>query len=189
MLKTKSGFTIVELLVVVVVIAILAAITIVVYSGISMSARNTQTISAAEAYAKAFPLYAVTASDGQLPGSGLVGRYCLGTTSCAGGNSTNDASLDTQLKSVTGGTLPRPSLGPGTDSVALINLGVSIKVVGQTVDGAPNNWILRYTLEGDNTNCGIRVLSGPAPNYTTATPAGNYTTSSSGTTSCVVLIR
>ena len=39
MKKTKSGFTIVELLIVIVVIGILAAITIVAYNGIQSRAR------------------------------------------------------------------------------------------------------------------------------------------------------
>lgn len=40
--KTKSGFTIVELLIVIVVIGILAAITIVAYNGIQGRARDTE---------------------------------------------------------------------------------------------------------------------------------------------------
>ena len=42
MLKNKSGFTIVELLIVIVVIAILAAITIVAYNGIQNRAMDTK---------------------------------------------------------------------------------------------------------------------------------------------------
>lgn len=41
MTKTKSGFTIVELLIVIVVIGILAAITIVAYNGVQQRARDT----------------------------------------------------------------------------------------------------------------------------------------------------
>ena len=44
-LKLSEGFTIVELLIVIVVIAILAAITIVSYTGIQESARNSQYVS------------------------------------------------------------------------------------------------------------------------------------------------
>ena len=40
-MKTKSGFTIVELLIVIVVIAVLAAISIVAYNGIQTRANNT----------------------------------------------------------------------------------------------------------------------------------------------------
>lgn len=42
MKKTRAGFTIVELLIVIVVIAILAAITVVAYSGIQERARNAK---------------------------------------------------------------------------------------------------------------------------------------------------
>ncbi len=41
-MKSRSGFTIVELLIVIVVIAILAAISIVAYNGIQQRARDTQ---------------------------------------------------------------------------------------------------------------------------------------------------
>ena len=49
--NTKSGFTIVELLIVIVVIAILAAITIVAYNGIQNRAKASEA-SAALAQAK-----------------------------------------------------------------------------------------------------------------------------------------
>lgn len=52
-MKRQSGFTIVELLIVVVVIAILAAITIVAYNGIADRSRNSTTQSALSSAAKA----------------------------------------------------------------------------------------------------------------------------------------
>lgn len=57
-IKSKSGFTIVELLIVIVVIGILAAITIVAYNGIQQRARNTQVIAGVKTYQKAFIQYA-----------------------------------------------------------------------------------------------------------------------------------
>jgi prepilin-type N-terminal cleavage/methylation domain-containing protein len=67
--NTKSpnsqGFTIVELLIVIVVIAILAAITIVAYSNISNRAQDTQTISAADQWITALKLYET--DNGSLP--------------------------------------------------------------------------------------------------------------------------
>ena len=79
MLKVRyisRGFTIVELLIAIVVIAILAAITIVAYNGIQQRAKNTQTISAITAYAKAIKLY--EADKGDL--GGLNFNACLGET-------------------------------------------------------------------------------------------------------------
>jgi prepilin-type N-terminal cleavage/methylation domain-containing protein len=58
-----SGFTIVELLIVVVVIAILAAITIVAYSGITDRAKNAAAASAAEQAVKKVLTYATLNSD------------------------------------------------------------------------------------------------------------------------------
>lgn len=55
----QKGFTIVELLIVIVVIAILAAITIVAYNGIQASARDSGRISKVTAIAKAIELYYV----------------------------------------------------------------------------------------------------------------------------------
>ena len=53
----QTGFTIVELLIVIVVIAILAAITIVAFNGIQSRSRNAKTVSAVSAWAKAMQLY------------------------------------------------------------------------------------------------------------------------------------
>lgn len=60
---SRTGFTIVELLIVVVVIAILAAITIVAYNGITNRAKNSVASSAAESAAKKVMTFAVTNSD------------------------------------------------------------------------------------------------------------------------------
>lgn len=54
----RLGFTIVELLIVIVVIGILAAITIVAYNGIQARAENTKTVNSVTAYARAIRSYA-----------------------------------------------------------------------------------------------------------------------------------
>lgn len=61
--NTKRGFTIVELLIVVVVIAILAAITIVAYNGIQNRAKASASQTASAQAAKKLSLYAVDNSD------------------------------------------------------------------------------------------------------------------------------
>ncbi len=61
----RPGFTIVELLITIVVIGILAAISMVAYSGIQMSAKNVSTEQAVAQYEKALAMY--VAQYGQYP--------------------------------------------------------------------------------------------------------------------------
>jgi len=63
MKKTTSGFTIVELLIVIVVIGILAAITIVAYNGIQNRARDTQRVQDIKSIAKALEIYKTQTGD------------------------------------------------------------------------------------------------------------------------------
>lgn len=73
MRKSMNGFTIVELLIVIVVIAILATISIVAYSGVQQRARNAMIVSGVQAYNKAILSY--VAVNGAYP---AVSRGCLG---------------------------------------------------------------------------------------------------------------
>ena len=63
----NSGFTIVELLIVIVVIGILAAITIVAFNGIQDRAHNTAVESDLAAAAKKLEIYRATFGEGQYP--------------------------------------------------------------------------------------------------------------------------
>ena len=111
----RGGFTIVELLIVIVVVAILAAISIVAYNGIQTRAENTTTINGVAAYAKALALYG--ADNGQYPSTTVY--PCLGsptanacsklsgTGGCAyaGATSVNTA-FDASIAQYFGGTKP-----------------------------------------------------------------------------------
>jgi len=71
--QKQSGFTIVELLIVIVVIAILAAISVTAYNGIQKRARNNAKISAATSIAKVVDAYTVAT------GTLLATNSCLPT--------------------------------------------------------------------------------------------------------------
>lgn len=121
--RRATGFTIVELLIVIVVIAILAAITVVAYNGIQTRAENTKTITAVSAYARAIRSYA--SINGAYPVTGVGVFACLGTppsakcgnvtdaTSGACGGDTvpavTVASFDTAIKTIIT-SLPQPSI-------------------------------------------------------------------------------
>ena len=91
----QKGFTIVELLIVIVVIAILAAISIVAYTGVQENSRNTQRVANAKTVIDAANAY--YAEKGEWPDAGELGSY--GTvkisTEVAGKlTNTTDASAD-----------------------------------------------------------------------------------------------
>jgi prepilin-type N-terminal cleavage/methylation domain-containing protein len=75
----NHGFTIVELLIVIVVIGILAAITIVAYNGISVRAANTSRMAELRQWEKLLRLYYAQNGSYPVPSAGFVGNYCLGT--------------------------------------------------------------------------------------------------------------
>jgi prepilin-type N-terminal cleavage/methylation domain-containing protein len=73
----QSGFTIVELLIVIVVIAILAAITIVSFNGIQTRANNSSRVSEFSQWRKSFEIYKI--NTGAYPVVPIDKTYCLGT--------------------------------------------------------------------------------------------------------------
>jgi len=115
----RYGFTIVELLIVIVVIAILAAISIVAFNGIQTRAENAKTTNAVADYTKALMAYGANGSypTGTFvcfgaPSSGKCGNITDTYTGDCGGNSapgTVSTSFDTAVKTITGSTLPAPS--------------------------------------------------------------------------------
>lgn len=85
--KKQFGFTIVELLIVIVVIAILASITIVAYNGIQNRSRNSQVQNDIRNVAQLIELY--NAQEGTYPSTGGLSRVyydanCLLTTDSDG---------------------------------------------------------------------------------------------------------
>ena len=83
----QRGFTIVELLIVIVVIAILAAITIVAYNGIQSRAKDSRIQSDIQSVAKKIELYAV--DNGSYPSTGGL-TTVYSDDNCPGGTSQAD---------------------------------------------------------------------------------------------------
>lgn len=78
-----QGFTIVELLIVIVVIGILAAITVVAFNGIQSRAHNTAARQDMAAIAKKMQLYKVDSSSDSYPTSGQLSALGLKLTASA----------------------------------------------------------------------------------------------------------
>ena len=74
MIKSKSGFTIVEMVVVIAVIGILAAITIITYDNIQMQARDSKRISDLAKISDAIQLYRQKNGNDVQSGSGCGGN-------------------------------------------------------------------------------------------------------------------
>ncbi len=116
--QKQKGFTIVELLIVIVVIAILATISIVAYSGIQTRARNATNIDTVRKYYKALQLYA--AENGEYPFKTTAVYYCLGSPypegNCASrvstggvysvGTASNNSTFNDLIRPYMGGQLP-----------------------------------------------------------------------------------
>lgn len=75
--KKAHGFTIIELLIVIVVIAILAAVSIVAYNGIQERVKLTAKVSELNQWVRLFEVY--RALNGEFPSMTAGTGYCLGT--------------------------------------------------------------------------------------------------------------
>ncbi len=98
----RQAFTIVELLIVIVVIAILATISIVAYTGIQQHAKDSRTTLMIDNYSKGLQLYALQ-NGGVYPGNQTT--VCLdGTTTCWSGgvNAANSTAAAAALQPVMG---------------------------------------------------------------------------------------
>ncbi len=146
------GFTIVELLIVIVIIAILATITLVAYNGIQQRAKNTMAASELEDWKQVFLVY--QAQNGSYP-SMATGSYCLGTGGMTGGACWNgstypSADLTTALKTVSN-SLPngiRSSNGSHLGAGPIVDYNASGSVTVWTffngTDSCPANTTQRW---------------------------------------------
>ena len=92
-LKEERGFTIVELLIVIVVIAILAAIVIVAYNGITSRANAATAKANATAVTKVVEAYATDTGNGVYPSLAQLTGWTGGVTRIPTGVTVNSAQL------------------------------------------------------------------------------------------------
>ena len=182
MFKNKSGFTIVELLIVIVVIAILAAISIVAYNGIQMRANNTATITAVNQTIKLIQSYDSLGTGMASTGSGCVTTIC---TDYSGASYPQDTTLINNLKTI--GTVPTSVPNPGSGSYR--GIWYNTRAIGATYDGDGTTRrvaLLMYWLTGQNQNCGVSnvALQSTGEAWLRPSVPYSYSYSSTNTTAC-----
>lgn len=96
-MKSERGFTIVELLIVIVVIGILAAITIVAYNGVQSRARTTEAQANAKEVLNKSEVFAADAGNGAYPADAAAFKLLA---------SPNTAALSPKVNALLGTALP-----------------------------------------------------------------------------------
>jgi prepilin-type N-terminal cleavage/methylation domain-containing protein len=160
--RQERGFTIVELLIVIVVIGLLAAITVNAFAGIRQKAQNTRTVANVRNYMNALETY--KAINGNYPtadneGVNTIAMVCLGIGykdgTCGYITHTNvyeSPNLKTALGAIMGGG----SFQPVSDLSIEINTGERFTGAAYGID----NWMgsgrartIQWVLQGLNQNC------------------------------------
>lgn len=169
---SRKGFTIVELLIVIVVIAILASITVVGYSGIRASAEKTKTVSTARSYIQALSAYQL--SEGAYPttstyclGSGYTDRTSDGVVDCRwnSGNVNPNASFNTTLNKylqVTASITQTPVMNGSSGVVGMYFMNDSLGML----DGKEQrNWLV-YAVPDKKCGMNVPLLTSTYPQFT-----------------------
>jgi prepilin-type N-terminal cleavage/methylation domain-containing protein len=163
--KYSQGFTLVELLIVIVVIAILAAISIVAYNGIRERAYNSQVIAGVQQYLHAIETY--RASEGSYPqttkeingekiavaylGSGYSSAYC---GKISGKDTYEDSEFNARLSKIaSGSSVASINISVGSESFTGAVYGIDIVDSSKSSTGYART--IQYALMGANADCKI----------------------------------
>ena len=184
----RSGFTIVELLIVIVVIGILAAITIVAFNGIQQRAQNSAIITGARNTFNLVKSY--KAAYGSYPSLGgyctTVDNACVNYSSIA--VTSNNSSWMSELRKI--GTPVASVPSTASNKYGIYFDGYSPRTYNhEFIPG-----LLMYWLKGDNQSCQLAdvVVTDPAPlpgeSNAFMTSPNPWTSSSGGITACWVSV-
>lgn len=167
---TLAGFTIAELLLVIVVIAVLATISTVAYNGVTQRADNAKRIAAARQVQTLFKTYYAffAKNPATADGSYVSGGMCLTTdrqcTDYAGQDmsSRDNSTLITELRRV--GTPPTGTPGSAGNSIVTYR-GLYLDYNNyRTFNGQLAPYLMMYWLKGEKQKCELSniVMSDPA---------------------------
>ena len=168
-MQDQKGFTIVELLIVIVVIAILAAISIVAYNGIQSRAENTKSLSAVSSWAKGLQLYKI--HNGDYPNI----NTCLGDTNTYtdshGGVCWGSAGSTTWVVQPTFLAAMKDFIGtnPAPSSKNVHNPGYEFRGAMYYIPGGPTNAEIRVSLLGVTSTANCPSIGGLNPPYASNT--------------------
>ena len=169
---SRKGFTIIELLIVVVVIAVLASIVIVSYQGVRARAEKTKTLAAVHSYIEALASYKVI--EGSFPttatyclGSGYVDKTGDSTPDCRwnSGNVNPDDTFNAALNRYIKVTAPISQIPVMSGSSGVIGLYFMNDSLGK-LDGAPQRDWLVYAVSDKHCGMTVPLLSDTYPEFT-----------------------
>lgn len=147
--RSKSGFTLVELLIVIVVIAILAAISVVAYNGIQQRAYASQAAAAVDGAVKILEMYKIDNGDypdsdgdyvcltasGSLPDIGNLAENQCDTGTGASISLTLNSALSTYVASISNNTLPVVDYGHGAARSLMYSADGGMAILAYFVNG------------------------------------------------------
>lgn len=197
--KIKSGFTVVELMIVIVVIAILATISVVTYSGMQDRAKNSLIASSVAQYKKAILSYR-TFNSGASPLDDGIRYVCLGTVadyptegSCgipyhsAKGDANFEAAMRSmidELPEVDDRCFAWGSEACRRNAVFFARPLDDQNPINFQVDGVSHHSYIMYYVTGND--CGNKVLGMTTwPNFTKAN-SNKYTELNGNTALCMI---
>lgn len=184
-MKSKSGFTIVELLIVIVVIAILATISIVAYNGIQQRASNTKTIAAVNQVIKSVSGYIAANDAYPYPSAASICIVPADDGTCTIYDTTQRSSNSTLISNLTSiSTLPS-----ATPSAHASFNGITYNYsTGRTFNGDPRPLTIVYSLRGEQQKCGVANVTNNGGSTMLSSGSGYTGGNGTGYTYCFISI-